>query len=147
MAAVDLERGPPDADSDDERPEKEPEFVIHVVEDHHRPPPRPRQMHRPLPAAAPLRQLAPFPYQPTPRQPAPELDYSDVPKECTNCFICKIVHCILVIILAAVTLMLAAGLPEKYKEGDGGFIMVCPIFIGVVALSWLMLAKYDKEQC
>ncbi|TVU41551.1 hypothetical protein EJB05_15079, partial [Eragrostis curvula] len=33
MAAVDLERGPPDADSDDERPEKEPEFVIHVVED------------------------------------------------------------------------------------------------------------------
>lgn len=51
------------------------------------------------------------------------------------------------LVCVGVTLMLVARLPGEYKEGDGGWIMVCPIIIAVLAVHWLMLAKYDKEQC
>ena len=68
------------SDSDDhELPEKEPEFIIHIVDDH-RPPAPPRQMHLPPAAVA---HLPPAAYQ---------LDDGgdDGPKECTCSFFIKV---------------------------------------------------------
>jgi hypothetical protein len=76
-----------DSDSDHGCPEKEPEFVIDIVDSLSQPliPPRRHQMQ---PPAAVLFQQ---PRQFTPLlRPQPQLEYADMPKECTNCFICKV---------------------------------------------------------
>ena len=70
-----------DSDSDDhELAEKEPEFVVHIVDDHSPPAPA-RQMYRPR-AAGPI----------LPPAAAHQLDDGDDdgPMECTCCFFIKV---------------------------------------------------------
>ncbi|CAL5090944.1 unnamed protein product [Urochloa decumbens] len=127
-----------DSDSDDpELPDKEPEFIVHVVDDH-RPPAPPRQMYRPAAAA---------PYLP----PVAPLDHGggyDGPRECTWCFFTKCVHFAVVMGMVVTTVSTVTRLPEEYRTGEGAFLLVGPIIIGVLACSWIALALFfDKERC
>ncbi|TVU41610.1 hypothetical protein EJB05_15142, partial [Eragrostis curvula] len=125
-----------DSDSDDqERPKHEPEFVIHVVDDH-RPPAPPVQMHR---LAPPLFRFPPEP---------PQFDYDgDGRSECTYFLAIKVICFALMVFMVIMTLGPATQLPKEYRKSGHGFMVLGPIIIGVVALLWIVLDIFDKERC
>jgi hypothetical protein len=79
MAMAMRAAGGDSSDPDDhELPEKEPEFIVHIVDDHI-PPAPPRQMYRPLAAVVPHLQPA-----------AAHLDRDVGRRECTLCYTVKV---------------------------------------------------------
>lgn len=53
----------------------------------------------------------------------------------------------LVMSMVFTTAFLAADLPKEYRTGgDRVLVLVGPIIIGVVAVSWLVHAFFDKER-
>ncbi|TVU41548.1 hypothetical protein EJB05_15076 [Eragrostis curvula] len=123
------------ADSDEqERPEHEPEFVIHVVDDHG-PPAPPGQRHRPVP----------HPYVFPPEQPRLDHDDDGPRVVCTYCVAIKVIHFVLVMFMVFMTLGQTTQLPEEYRKRGHGFLVMGPIIIGVVASLWMMLnLVFDK---
>ena len=46
-----------------------------------------------------------------------------------------------------VVMIMAARLPEEYRAGgDRVLILAAPIVIGVLALSWILLAFFDEQR-
>ncbi|KAK1681894.1 hypothetical protein QYE76_042742 [Lolium multiflorum] len=125
------------SNSDDERPYEETEFVIHVVDDHHLPSPPP-----PPPPPAPRR---PHAFQPQPQALFVAVDDDKrilQGKKCSTCFVVRIVHCLLVMALAAVTVVLAARVPKEFADGSPPFIVTCPVLICILAFTWICFADY-----
>ena len=59
----------------------------------------------------------------------------------------QLVHFLVVMIMAVLSATQAARLPEEYRAGgDRVLILAAPIVIGVLALSWILLAFFDEQR-
>ncbi|KAJ1287890.1 hypothetical protein BS78_02G045100 [Paspalum vaginatum] len=120
--------GDSDSDDDHELPEEEPEFIVHIVDDH-RPPAPPLQMHRP--PALPYR-LPPV---------AQQLGGGGGdPKDCTCSLFTRCLLSSLVMGMVVATLCDAIKLPKEYRTGgDNVFIIMGPIIIAVLTFVWILI--------
>jgi hypothetical protein len=146
------------SNSDDEHPYQETEFVIHFVDDHRLPSPPP-------PPPPPRR---PHAFQPQPQALFVAVDDDKrilQGKKCSTCFVVRvsrrginypymqytntnqalvvqIVHCLLVMALAAVTVVLAARVPKEFADGSPPYLVTCPVLICILAFTWICFADY-----
>ncbi|WVZ62039.1 hypothetical protein U9M48_011829 [Paspalum notatum var. saurae] len=118
-----------DSDSDDHKlPEKEPEFIVHIVDDHRPPPAPPLQMYRPH---------VPYLHPPLAQQLG---GGGGGPKDCTCSLFTRCLLWSLVFGMVVGTLCEAIKVPKEYRTGgDQVFIIMGPIIIAVLTFVWIII--------
>lgn len=119
-----------DSGSDQDCPDQEPEFVLHVVDDQPRPPPR-----------RPIQYLPPAPL------PQPQFVNNDrLWIKHMILFLLRMVHFVGMMVLTVTTVALAAQLPKEFTESYAGQYRIwAPVVMGINISSWFLVGLLNND--